>query len=376
MKIQTLEVFPVRLPMKAVLTLPRGPSRTLDEGKRIALVKITDADGHIGWGEAGPSRRWSAETLESCVTSIRQYLAPAVLGHDLFDIAGLHAKMNQELASGLDPGQPIAKCAIDLAVHDLIGKRLGIPLQSWLGARRADSVPLARLVSAATPEEAAKLTREGLAEGYRGFKVKVGHHKALDAAIVGAVVEAAEGAYVWPDANQGYTMEEALRMARAFERLGVTLFEQPVPMNDVYAMKKLLTASGLTIALDEAAMGLPFVVELIRRGAVEGLAIKVSKTGGIHYARQMCDLALNAGLTLIGSGLMDAPIGFAASVHLFAAYGITLPVDLNGPQFIAEDYLARPLPVERQIARVPTGPGLGVEIDDAKVKKFALPLQI
>lgn len=376
MKIQTIEVFPVRLPMKAVLTLPRGPSRTLDEGKRIALVKITDADGHIGWGEAGPSRRWSAETLESCVTSIRQYLAPAVIGHDVFDIAGLHAKMNQELASGLDPGQPIAKCAIDLAVHDLIGKRLGIPLQSWLGAKRADSVPLARLVSAATPEAAAKLTREGLAEGYRGFKVKVGHHKALDAALVGAVVEAAEGAYVWPDANQGYTMEEALRMARAFERLGITLFEQPVPMNDVYAMKKLLTASGLTIALDEAAMGLPFVVELIRRGAVEGLAIKVSKTGGIHYARQMCDLALNAGLTLIGSGLMDAPIGFAASVHLFAAYGITLPVDLNGPQFIAEDYLARPLPVERQIARVPTGPGLGVEIDDAKVKKFALPLQI
>ena len=81
------------------------------------------------------------------MTSIRHYLAPAVIGHDLFDIAGLHAKMNTELAVGLDPGQPIAKCAIDLAVHDLIGKRLGITLQSWLGAKRADSVPLARLVS-------------------------------------------------------------------------------------------------------------------------------------------------------------------------------------------------------------------------------------
>jgi muconate cycloisomerase len=372
MRIERIEVFPVRLPMKAVLTLPRGPSRTLEEGKRIALVKITDADGNVGWGEAGPSRRWSAETLESCVSSIRQYLVPAVIRHDLFDLAGLHAKMNQELASGLDPGQPIAKCAIDLAVHDLIGKRLGIPLQSWLGAKRADSVTLARLVSAATPEEAAKITEAGLAEGYRGFKVKVGHHKALDADIVRAVVDAAGGAYVWPDANQGYTMDEALRMARAFERLGITLFEQPVPMSDVYAMKKLLSASGLTIALDEAAMGLPFVIELIRRGAVEGLAIKVGKVGGLHYARQMCDLALNAGLTLIGSGLMDAPIGFAASVHLFAAYGIALPVDLNGPQFIAEDYLKTPLPIEKQIAYVPKGPGLGIEIDEAKVKRFAL----
>jgi muconate cycloisomerase len=375
MKIHSIEVLPVRLPTKAVLTLPRGPSRTLDEGKRVALVKISDADGHVGWGECGPSRRWSAETLESCVSSIRQYLAPALLGHDLFDLAGLHAKMNQELASGLDPGQPIAKCGIDLAVHDLIGKRLDISVQSWLGAKRADRVSLARLVSAGTPEEAARIAREGLAEGYRGFKVKVGHHKALDADIVAAVVQAAAGAYVWPDANQGYTLEEALRFARACERLGITLFEQPVPMSDVYAMKKLLSACGLTIALDEAAMGLPFVVDLIRRDAVEGLAIKVSKVGGLYYARQMCDLAVNAGLTLIGSGLMDAPIGFAASVHLFAAYGIGLPVDLNGPQFIAEDYLARPLPVERQVARVPDGPGLGVDVDEAKVRKFALPLK-
>jgi muconate cycloisomerase len=372
MHIKSIEVFPVRLPMKAVLTLPRGPSRTLDEGKRVALVRITDADGQVGWGEAGPSRRWSAETLESCVSSIRRYLAPAVIGHDLFDLAGLHAKMNRELASGLDPGQPIAKCAIDLAVHDLIGKRLGISVQSWLGAKRADAVPLARLVSATTPEEATRITREGLAEGYRGFKVKVGHNKPLDLDIVRAVVAAGAGAYVWPDANQGYTLEEALRMARGFEKLGITLFEQPVPMSDVYAMKKLISASGLVIALDEAAMGLPFVIELIRREAVEGLAIKVSKVGGLYYARQMCDLALNAGLTLIGSGLMDAPLGFAASVHLFAAYGIALPADLNGPQFIAEDYLAEPLPIERQIARVPAGPGLGVEIDEAKLRQFAI----
>jgi L-alanine-DL-glutamate epimerase-like enolase superfamily enzyme len=371
MRIRSIELFPIRLPTKAVLTLPRGPSRTLDEGKRIVLVKMTDTDGEVGWGEAGPSRRWSPETVETCASSIRHYLAPALIGHDVFDIAGMHARMNQELASGLDPGQPIAKCAIDLAVHDLIGRKLGITVQSWLGAKRCDSVPLARLVSAATPDEAATITRAAVAEGYRGFKVKVGHHRSLDVDIVRAVVASADGGYVWPDANQGYTLDEALRAARAFEALGITLFEQPVPMTDVYAMKKLLTASGLTIALDEAAMGLPFVVELIRRDAVEGLAIKVSKVGGLHYARQMCDLARNAGLTLIGSGLMDAPIGFAASVHLFAAYGIDLPVDLNGPQFIAEDYLATPLPIERQVARVPTAPGLGVAIDEEKVRRFA-----
>ncbi|MEO8925356.1 MAG: enolase C-terminal domain-like protein [Caldimonas sp.] len=376
MKIERIEVFPIRLPLKAVLTLPGGPSRTIEEGKRIALVKMTDEDGHVGWGEAGPSRRWSAETLESCVTSVRHYLAPAVLGLDLFDIAGLHSRMNRELAMGLDPGQPIAKAAVDIALHDLIGKRLGINLQSWLGAKGADSVTLARLVSASAPEEAARLTTEALSEGYRGFKVKIGHNKALDADIVRAVVEASAGSYVWVDANQGYTLEEALKMSRVLERLGITMFEQPVPMSDVHGMKRLLSSSGVTIALDEAAIGLPFVIELIRREAVEGLAIKVSKVGGLYYARQMCDLARNAGIALIGSGLMDAPIGFAASVHLFAAYGMQLPVDLNGPQFIAEDYLGEPLPVRDQVAYVPSGPGLGVLVDESKVKRFSLALEI
>lgn len=374
MHIRAIDVFPVRLPMKAVLTLPRGPSRTLDEGKRLVLVRVTDTDGAVGWGEAGPSRRWSPETVESCASSIRHYLAPALVGHDVFDLAGLHARMNQELASGLDPGQPIAKCAIDVAVHDLIGRKLGITVQSWLGAKRSASIPLARLVSAATPDEAAAVTRASLAEGYRGFKVKVGHHKALDVDIVRAVVDAADGGYVWPDANQGYTLDEAMRAARAFAAMGITMFEQPVPMHDVAAMKRMIGASGLVIALDEAAMGLPFVIELIRRDAVEALAIKVSKVGGLHPARQMCDLARNAGLGLIGSGLMDAPIGFAASVHLFCAYGIDLPADLNGPQFIADDYLARPLPVAGQVAQVPTGPGLGIEIDEDKVARFALAL--
>ena len=130
----------------------------------------------------------------------------------------------------------------------------------------------------------------------------------------------------------------------------------------------------MNIALDEAAIGLPYVIEMIRREAVEGLVIKVNKVGGVHYGRQLCDLALNAGFKLIGSGLMDAPIGFAASVHLFAAYGIDFPVDLNGPQHIAEDYLKTPLPREGQQALVPTAPGLGVEMDEDKVARFALDL--
>ena len=275
---------------------------------------------------------------------------------------------------GLDPGQPVAKAALDLAAHDLVCRKLGINLQSWLGAKGADRIELSWLVSAPDVEGTAKSVEQGLAEGYRAFKVKVGHEPKLDIERVRKVLELAKGSTVWPDANQGYTLADALAAARGFEALGIELFEQPIPMSDFYGMKKLLSATRLTICLDEAAMGLPLVIDLIRREAVEGLVIKVNKTGGIHYARQLCDLARNAGLRLIGSGLMDAPIGFAASVHLFAAYGIDYPCDLNGPQHIAADYLAEPLPREGRFALVPQRPGLGVVMDEGKVASMSLKL--
>jgi muconate cycloisomerase len=374
MQIKSIETIPVRLPLKSVVTLSRGVSRTIEEGKQIILVKLTADDGTVGWGEAGPSRRWSAETTHSCYTTIKHYLAPIVVGRDPFDIAGLHEAMNTELAPGLDPGQPVAKAAIDLAVHDLICKHLGINLQSWIGAKGADRIELSYLVSAPGPDEISKVVQAGLDQGFRSFKVKVGHDPDGDIANMRTAMEVARDCVVWPDANQGYTLDQALRAARGFEALGVELFEQPIPMTDVYGMKKLLSATSMNISLDEAAMGLPFVIELIRREAVEGLVIKVNKVGGIHYGRQLCDLAHNAGFKLIGSGLMDAPIGFAASVHLFAAYGIDFPADLNGPQHIAEDYSAKPLPMDGQFALVPNEPGLGVTMDEDKIAEFAIAL--
>ncbi|MBL6958677.1 MAG: hypothetical protein ISR52_06835 [Rhodospirillales bacterium] len=376
MKIERIELFPVVLPLKAVLTLPRGASRTLAEGKQNILVKMTGDDGTVGWGEAGPSRRWSSETTYSTYTTIKEYLIPVLIGRDPFDIAGLHQVMNTEIAPSLDAGQPIAKAAIDMAAHDLICKHLGITLQSWLGAKALDRIELSYLVSAPNPEKIAEVVQKGLDEGFKAFKVKVGHNPEIDVENMKAVMEVAQGHTVWPDANQGYDLDQALRMAKAFEAMGIELFEQPIPMTDVYGMKKLLNSTSMNIAIDEAAMGLPYLVELIRREAVEGVVVKVQKVGGIHYARQMCDLVRNAGMKLIGSGLMDAPIGFAAAVHVFAAYGIDYPTDLNGPQHLSDDYLAEPYPMDGQSAMVPEGPGLGITIDEDKVAALKLDLSL
>jgi muconate cycloisomerase len=373
-RIARVDLIPLRLPLRRVLTLPRGASRTLDEGKRLLLVRAETEDGRVGWGEASPSRRWSAETLESALTSLERYLAPAVVGRDPRDLAAVHAAMDQELAPGFDQGQPIAKAAIDFACHDLVARVRGLPVQALLGRPDPGRITLSYLVSAPTPDEAVRQVEEARAIGYRAFKVKVGGHApAHDVAVARAVVAAAAGGTVWVDANQGYDAAAACEAARGFEPLGLRVFEQPVAATDWEGLRALRKATGMVIALDEGAMSLPVVEESLRQDLATGIVVKVAKLGGLHHARQVLDLCRARGVMLLGSGLMDAPLTLAAGLHAFAAAGIDFPCDLNGPQFIAEDYLAEPLPVKDGALAVPSRPGLGWEPDPARLERFRLP---
>lgn len=371
MKLARADVIPLRLPLRRVLTLPRGASRSLEEGKRLVLVRVESDDGGVGWGEASPSRRWSAETLESAWTSLSEYLIPAVLGRDARDLEGLHAALDAELAPGFDRGQPIAKAALDFACHDLVGRAAGVPVQALLGASGPGQVSLAYLVSAPTPDAAAEQVAAGRAQGYRAFKVKVGGHApAHDIEVMRAVVAAAGGGAVWADANQGYDLASARAAARGFEALGVPVLEQPLAVADWEGLRALRAATRLTIALDEAATSLPVIEEYLRQGLADAIVLKVAKLGGLHHTRQVVEACRRRGALLLGSGLMDAPLTLAAALHAFAAAAITFPCDLNGPQFLAEDYLAEPLPIKDGVLAVPDRPGLGWEPDPSRVERF------
>jgi muconate cycloisomerase len=372
-RIARVDVVPLRLPLRAVLTLPRGASRSLEEGKRLLLVRVESDEGREGWGEASPSRRWSAETLESAQTSLERYLVPAAIGRDPADLAGLHAALDAELAPGFDGGQPIAKAALDFACHDLLARARGCPVQALLGSAEPGRITLAFLVSAPGPAEAARQVEAARSEGYQAFKVKVGGHPpAHDVEVVRAVVGAAGGGTVWVDANQGYDAESACRAARAFEGLGLRVFEQPVAAADWEGLRALRRATRMAVALDEAAVSLPVIEEFLRQGLAGAIVLKVAKLGGLHHARQVIEACRARGVLLLGSGLMDAPITLAAGLHAFAAAGIDFPCDLNGPQFIAEDYLPAPMAIEEGTLAVPARPGLGWEPDPARVERFRL----
>lgn len=374
MRLARADIVPLRLPLTRVLTLPRGASRTLDEGKRLLLLRVESDDGLVGWGEASPSRRWSAETLESALTSLERYLIPVALGRDPADLAGLHAALDAELAPGFDQGQPIAKAALDLACHDLVARAAGVPVQALLGAPEPGRITLAYLVSAPTPEAAAAQVEAARVQGYAAFKVKVGGHPPWhDVAVARAVVEAAGGGTVWVDANQGYDAATAREAARGFEALGIQVFEQPVAVTDWEGLRALRRATALTLAIDEAAMSPAVIEEYLRQDLATGVVVKVAKLGGLYHAQRVVALCRDRGVMLLGSGLMDAPITLAAGLHAFAAAGITFPCDLNGPQFLAEDYLAEPLPIVAGTLAVPARPGFGWEPDPARLARFRVP---
>ena len=371
-KLARIDVVALRLPITRVLTLPRGASRSLDEGKRLLLVRAETDDGLVGWGEASPSRRWSAETLESARTSLEKYLIPAVLGRDPRDLDGLHRTMDAELAPGFDRGQPIAKAALDFACHDLAGRAAGVPVQALLGGAHASGgVTLAWLVSAPTPDEAAAQVMQARGRGYASFKVKVGGQApAHDVAVARAAVEASAGGTVWVDANQGYDARDAAEATAGFERLGLRVFEQPVAATDWDGLRALRKKTGMILAIDEAAMSWPVIEEMLRQELADAVVVKVAKLGGLHWAREVLARCRERNLLVLGSGLMDAPLTLAAGLHAFAAFGVTFPCDLNGPQFIGEDYVATPLPIERGALAVPPRPGLGWEPDSSRIERF------
>lgn len=371
--IAAVDCFHVPLPAKATFMLAGGAFARPGEPSPRIFVRVRGDDGREGWGEATPCPTWTYETAESIVSAVRRYLAPAVLGRCAWDLHAIHRAMDRAIAPGWSRGQPLAKAAVDVAVHDLLGRCLGVPIHRLLGGRRVPDITLAYLVTADHPEEAGDIARRGLEAGYAAFKVKVGiHGPAGDLAAVRAVREAiGDDRFLWVDANQGYTPDQALRQARALEELGVAVFEQPVPADAISGLQRLVAGSPLPVALDESLRDPAEVYELARLGAIGGVILKVQRSGGLHSGRAMAAVAEAARLPLLGSGLCETDLGLVASLHLFAAAGVAVPVDLNGRQFV-ESPFARGLEVGAAgRARVPDGPGLGIEIDGAWIEAHA-----
>ena len=335
--INSIEVYSTLLPMKRTLVTAGGVVGDAARGAPHLYVKISDETGCYGWGEARPSPRWSYETPESVVTTIRAYLAPALLGLEAGDLGTVHRQMDRAIAGGVSRGQPIAKAAIDIALHDLLGKRRQQTVSELFFSQATGVINLSYLIAASEPEKAAQEVIYARAHGYLGLDIKIGKGLASDMDLLTAVKQEAGHLFVRADANQGYGLDEAVRMGRFMDRLGIDVFEQPMIASDLLAHAALRRKVDVPIALDESVWTVQECVQAIRLEACDAVVIKATKMGGLQLAHLCGKIARSAGLRLLGGGLTESRLGLFASAHLFHSLDIEWPVDLNGPLFLEDD---------------------------------------
>ncbi|MCC6341746.1 MAG: mandelate racemase [Bryobacterales bacterium] len=363
--IRKVEVFPVIYPVT-------GHFRFFSKPQRPAVfVRITCADGSSGWGQSVPTHIWSYETLESVTSSLRNYLAPAVMGRDPFDIAGAHQAMNRVIAPSFSTGMPIAKAGIDLALHDLSGKLAKRSIPALWGYVPRERIPLSWTLNPRTLDETAALVAEGSRRGYRHFNIKVAPDPRFDVELARLVRRLAPDCFLWADANGGYDPATALSVAPKLAAAGVNVLEQPVAANRLSAFRDLKRQGALPILMDEGVVSSTDLIEFIKLGLLDGVAMKPARTAGLWDARRQAEILRDAGLLMLGSGLTDPDVSLAASLLLFGAFGVTYPAALNGLQFLTASFLAKPFQLEDGALRVPTAPGLGVEVDEDAVRRSA-----
>ncbi|HEY2908615.1 MAG TPA: enolase C-terminal domain-like protein [Gemmataceae bacterium] len=370
MIITAVETIPISVPLKPALAIKsgRGGAHTTSP---FLLVKLHTDAGLVGLGEASCTPRWSGEDQVSAAHFVDTYFAPALIGQDPTQIDELSASVFPLVA-----GNYFTKAAVEMALWDLAGKVIGKPVYELLGGKVRDSVATKWSVSGRPPEEAAAIARYALDRGFDAMKVKVGLGPDADIDRVAAVrAVIGPNAKLGVDANGGWgDAATAIAAIKRLKPLGIYFAEQPVWAGDPEEMANVRRAAGLPIVADESLYSLADARQLARAGACDVFSIYIGKAGGIGPARAIADFARAQSIACtIGSNL-ELGVGSAAMIHLGLAHrGITpeaYPCDIIGPFFYTDGLLKEPLPICGGQARAPDGPGLGVELDEQKVRRY------
>ncbi len=374
-RVVSVEAFPVEVPVTKTFTFASGTAGAAGSSVTVPFVKVTDSDGQVGWGEGRPSPSWNYETPDSILSTIRNYLAPAVLGLQPADRWGLHHRMRSAIGLGPSTGMPVAKAALDIALHDLAARSAGLTLRAFLGgADDRSEVELSYTVTSHDAAAAGEEVTSARDAGFRHFNFKVGVEPGTDVSVAQEIREAAgAAAFVWADANQGLALHEARLLCERLRDVGTDVLEQPLRADTPHLMSRLRESTLLPLATDESTVSPADFLRLAAVGAVDYLVVKVTRSGGLWPTWQQIAVAEAAGLQLLVSGLTDCMLTKTAACAAAAAVGFPGPAAMNGSQFLDDSKLfpSKPEMEHGGVVRLGSGPGLGISPDEATVRRCA-----
>ena len=362
--IRRVDALPIALPLRKPMKMA-GVTVTTAEN---VLVRIEAADGLVGWGEAASAPTMTGDTQGSLVAAVR-HLAPLLAGEDAWARSALMRRLGVALL-----GNTGAHSAIELALIDLAGRAANLPAIDLLGGALRRAVAPMWLLGNATPDEdAAEATRK-LAEGFRFFKVKVGAKTVEDDIASTRAVRAALGPDIpiCADANCGFTPAAARRYLDGTRDAGLRFLEQPFGPHDLVALGALARCSPVPLGADEGIHSLGDVAAHAEAGA-GGVSLKLIKLGGMSAAIEAARLCERRGLAVnVAAKISESSIASAAAVHLAcAAPAVDWGVSLTH-FYLAEDVVSTPPGIADGLVAVPSAPGLGIEVDEGAVARFAV----
>jgi O-succinylbenzoate synthase len=355
-RISEVELRRIAMP----LVVPFRTSFGTETERDILLVRVTGDDGSTGWGEcvAQAAPTYSAEYVEGAALVIEHHLLPRLAAHgevEAADVAGVLRPVK---------GHPMAKAALEMALLDAELRAAGTDLRTHLGGVR-DRVPSGVSVGIFdTIDELLVQVQGYLDDGYVRIKLKI--EPGWDIEPVRAVRELiGPDTPLQVDANTAYTRVDIDHLCR-LDEFDLLLIEQPLDEEDVVGHAELAAASATPVCLDESIVSMRTAEDAIALGAAEVINIKPGRIGGYLEARRIHDLCVDRGIPVWCGGMLETGIGRAANAALASLPGFTLPGDISASsRFYARDIVTDPITVVDGHVAVPTGPGLGYELDTA-----------
>ncbi|MBL4672958.1 MAG: muconate cycloisomerase [Arenicella sp.] len=364
LKIDNVETFLLDVPT----IRPHVLAMVTMNHQSMVILRITFSDGTQGIGEATTigGLSYGGESPESIKLTLDKYIAPILLEQDYKSVGATMSFIKHNIVANR-----FAKCAVEMALYDALGHRLGVSVSELLGGRVLDRLAVLWVLASGKLEtDIDEAQRMIDSRRHNVFKIKIGKRSVdQDVAHVAAIKRAiGDAGRVQVDVNQAWTRAQANRGARMLADAGIELLEQPLVSSDVEGAQHLVSLGVIPIMLDESVQGPKVALDLVRAKAADIYAIKILQAGGLTEAQEVISVAKNSGAGLYGGTMLESPVSTIAAAQLFSTFdAFEWGTELFSPLLQKDSFINESLDYSDFQLTVPTGPGLGISLDQEKV---------
>jgi muconate cycloisomerase len=364
MKITKIEIIPVTIPFTRTLKTAIGDWSLAE----FVIIRMHTNAGIVGIGEVPPWMAVSRTSQRAIMTTIEDFIAPQILGLDPFRI-----EKAWDLMDLYAPGNPMAATPIDMAMFDIMGKALKTPVYNLLGGKFREKVPIAAIIGLGETAAMVQECKEWLDLGAQAVRIKVGYGLEKDLKNTEAIRKTiGDQVTLRVDCNQAFTRNEAVRVINALDQFNLELAEQPVAWHDLTGMGMVARAVRVPIMPHETLLDRFDALHLIECGGAGVFGLKLDRPGGFNSVKKVNALAELNNIPCFMCSSIELGISTAAAAHLAVSQkNIKLASEFSGPQTISDDIVKNPIPIIDGFAKPWDAPGLGVELDEKKLEKYA-----